>query len=214
MKKAILIGIPLLVLFILVGWRYEQKSATQAQLTKRASGLKNGAVNVVLATAGPRPVSITYEAVGTVNSPFSVELSPKLTGKIVYLPDTLREGTPVTKGQLLCQIDPTETIGQVLQAKAQLAQAHSTLVSAQFIQHPTNENVQSQIDQAIATVNSNKADYDQVYQNFEDQVHQAHSAVVDAQAKVASDKALTYNAEAGLESSQASLADAAAKAKS
>jgi len=211
MKKAILIGLPILVLLLLVGWRYTQKVDTTAKLATRSQGLKNGPANVVLGVAASRPVVKSYEAVGTVESPFAVELSPKLTGKIVYLPDFLREGYQVKKGQLLVQIDPTETIGQVLQAKSQLAQAQSSYVSAKYIQNPTNVNVISQIEQAVATVNSNQADYDQVYQNFEDQVHQAHSAVVDAQAKVAAAKAATYNAEAGLDSAKASLDDAQAK---
>ncbi|MDR3690853.1 MAG: efflux RND transporter periplasmic adaptor subunit [Fimbriimonas sp.] len=211
MKKAILMGVPILVLLALVGWRYTQKVQTGKQLASRSSGLKNGPANVVLAVAGPHRVVKSIEAVGSVESPFAVELSPKLTGKIVYLPDEVREGYPVKTGQLLAQIDPTETIGQVLQAKSQLAQAQSNLVSAKYIQDPTNANVASQIEQATATVNSNQADYDQVFQNYQDEVHQAHSVVVDAQAKVAAAKAATYNAEAGYESARANLDNAQSK---
>jgi len=211
MKKAILFGVPFVLLLVLVGWRYMQKTETVAKLTQRSAQTKNGPANVVLGQAGPHRVVKSVEAVGTVESPFAVELSPKLTGKIVYLPDEIREGYTVKAGQLLVQIDPAETIGQVLQAKSQLAQAQSSLVSAKYIQNPTNVNVISQIEQAQATVNSNRADYDQVYQNFEDQVHQAHSVIVDAQAKVLAAKAATYNAEASLDSSKASLEDAQAK---
>jgi len=211
MKKAILIGVPFIVLLVLVGWRYMQKTETNKALAKRSTGLKNGAVNVVLATVGPKPVSLTYEAVGTVESPYTVELSPKLTGKIVYLPDYLRQGYAVKKGQILGQLDPTETVGQVLQAQAQEAQANSTLVSAELTAHPTKENVNSQIAQGQATVDSNKADYDQVKENFEAQVQQAHSMVVDSQAKVDAAKAATNNAVASLGSANASLEDAQAK---
>jgi RND family efflux transporter MFP subunit len=211
MKKAIFIGVPFIMLLVLVGWRYMQKTETNKQLGQRASGLKNGPANVVLATVGPRPVTLTYEAVGTVESPYTVELSPKLTGKIVFLPDYLREGYNVKKGQLLCQIDPTETLGQVLQAKSQLAQAESTLVSAKLTQHPTNVNVSSQISQAVATVDSNKADYDQVKENYQAQVHQAHSMVIDSQAKVDAAKAAVNNAIASMGSATASLEDAQSK---
>jgi len=211
MKKAIFIGIPLIVLFVLVGWRYMQKTETTKQLSVRSAQQKNGPANVVLGTAGPAIIAKTYEAVGTVTSPYTVELSPKLVDKISILPDYIREGYKVKKGQLLGKLDPTEIIGQVLQAKSQLAQAQSTYVSAKYTQHPTNENVQSQIDQGIATIQSNVADYDQVKENYEDQVHQAHSMVVDAQAKLDAAKSATANAAASLNSSKATEADAKAK---
>ena len=211
MKKAIFIGIPFLVLLALVGWRYTQKTETVKQLQTRSAGLKNGPASVILGVATERAVDKTFEAVGTVQSPYTVELSPKLTGKIVYLPDYIRQGYPVKAGQLICQIDPTETMGQVLQAKAQLAQAQSTLISAKYIQHPTNVNVESQIDQSVATVRSNKADYDQVNENFEAQVHQAHAMVIDSQAKLAAAKSATYSAQATLGSANANLVDAKAK---
>ena len=211
MKKAILIGIPFLILLVLVGWRYGQKAETVAQLQKRSSTLKNSPANVVLAKAGEKAVDKTIEAVGTVESPYTVELSPKLTGKIVYLPDFVREGYAVKAGQLLCQVDPTETVGQVLQAKSQLAQARSTLISAKFIQHPTDTNIESQIAQGVATVRSNEADYEQASETYAAQVNQAHSSVVDAQAKVAASKANSYNAQASLESAQANLVNAKAK---
>lgn len=211
MKKAILIGVPFIILLVLVGWRYMQKTETNKQLGARSSALKNGPANVVLAKVGPLPVTLTFEAVGTVSSPYTVELSPKLTGKIVSLPDYLREGFAVKKGQLLGQIDPTETIGQVLQAESLKAQAVSTLVSAKYTQHPTDENVASQIAQAKATVDSNIADYDQVKENFDAQVHQATANVVDTQSKVDAAKAATANAVAGLASANATLDDAQAK---
>ena len=211
MKRALLIGIPFILLLVLVGWRYMQKADSGAKLQQRSSSMKSGAVNVVLGVAGPKDVDSTFEAVGMVASPYAVELSPKLTGKIVYLPDFIREGYEVKAGQLLCQLDTTETMGQVLQAKAQLAQAKSNLVSAKYIQHPTDTNIESQIAQAIATVRSNQADYDQVNENYAAQVHQAHSLVVDAQAKVAAAKAASYNAEASLGSANANLVDSKAK---
>jgi len=211
MKKAIFIGVPFILLLVLVGWRYMQKTETNKQLGVRAQGLKNGPANVVLAKVGPLPVTLTFEAVGTVSSPYTVELCPKLTGKIVSLPDYLREGYTVKKGQVLGQIDPTETIGQVLQAQSLKAQAVSTLVSAQYTQHPTVENVNSQIAQAKATVDSNIADYDQVKENLDAQVHQATANVTDTQAKVDAAKAATANAVAGLASANATLEDAQAK---
>lgn len=211
MKKAILIGIPFLVLLALVGWRYTQKTETVKQLQSRSAGLKNGPANVVLGVAAEKAVDKTFEAVGTVQSPYNVELSPKLTGKIVFLPDYIRQGYPVKAGQLICQIDPTETMGQVLQARAQLAQAQSTLISAKYIEHPTNVNVESQIDQSVATVRSNKADYDQVNENYEVQVHQAHALVIDSQAKLAAAKSAVYSADATLGSANANLVDAKAK---
>lgn len=188
-----------------------QKTETVKQLQTRSAGLKNGPASVVLGIAAEKAVDKTFLAVGTVQSPYTVELAPKLTGKIVYLPDYIRQGYPVKAGQLICQLDPTETMGQVLQAKAQLAQAQSTLISAKYIEHPTNVNVESQIAQSVATVRSNQADYDQVHENFEAQVHQAHALVVDAQAKLAAAKSATYSAQATVGSADANLVDAKAK---
>jgi RND family efflux transporter MFP subunit len=211
MKKAIFVGLPFLILLILVGWRYTQKTESTKQLAARSSGMKNGPVNVVLGKAGPHLISHNYQAVGMVESPFTVELSPKLTGKIVYLPDEIRPGYSVKAGQVLARLDPAETEGQVLQAKAALAQARANLMSAKYIQHPTDTNIESQIEQGNATVSSNQADYDQVRENFAAQIHQAHSTVIDAQAKLNSAKAATYNAEALKQSAQATLANAKAK---
>lgn len=213
MKKFVFIGVPIVVLFVLVGWRYMQKTDTNKQLAARSIGTKNGPANVVLGRATAHEVAKTYEAVGSIEAPYAVELSPKLTGKIVYLPDEVREGYPVKAGQLLARIDPTETEGQVLQAKSALAQARANLMSAKYIQNPTDTNVESQIDQSNATVRSNQADYDQVKENYSAQVHQAHSAVIDAQAKVAAAKSATYNAEASKGSASATLANAQSKLK-
>ena len=211
MKKATFIGLPFLLLIVLVGWRYMQKADTAKQLATRSSGMKNGPANVVLGKAGPHLIAHLYQAVGMVESPFTVELSPKLTGKIVYLPAEVREGYSVKPGQLLAKLDTTETEGQVLQAKAALAQARANFMSAKYIQHPTDTNIESQIEQGSATVRSNQADYDQVRENFTSQLHQAQSSVIDAQAKLNAAKAATYNSEATKQSAQATLANAKAK---
>lgn len=210
MKKTILVGIPFVILLVLVGWRYAQKTTTLAQLQKHSAQLKSGPVNVYVAFAGRHEIVKTIDCVGTVDSPFTVELSPKQVGKIVYLPDDLREGTQVKKGELLCRVDPTQVQGQYLQAYAQWKQAQANLTNAKLLQHPNNENILSQIAQDQATIASNQADYRQVKETFESQVHQAHSGVVDSKAKLDAAVAAVYNAEAGMASAQATLDNAQA----
>lgn len=205
MKRTILLGIPLVVLIVLVGWRFAQKSETLKTLEAHSSQTKNGPANVMVAYAGRRAINKTIECVGTIDSPFVVELSPKLVGKIVYLPDNLREGTVVTKGEILCKVDPTETQGQVLQAFAQWKQSQATYEHDLQLQHPYNENIISQIAQDQATIDSNVADWRQVKETFESLVHQAQSGVVDSKAKLDAAVAAVYNAQASLGSAKASL---------
>src|SRR5277367_2320173 len=95
MKRAIFIGVPLIVLLVLVGWRYMQKTDTVNALSARSKQTKNGPANVVLGIAGPKAVTQSYEAVGTVESPYTVELSPKLVDKISYLPQEIQAGYKV-----------------------------------------------------------------------------------------------------------------------
>ncbi len=209
LKKAIVIGVPIVGLLALVGWRYSQKQASTAKLAQVGAQRKNGAVNVEIAQAGPKDLIQSVQLVGSIESPFNVSLSPKLTGRLVFL--DVREGATIKQGEVVARIDPTETEGQVLQAKSALAQARANLASAEINQTPANANVTSQLKQGEATLRSNKADFDQVVGNYESNVQTAHSSVVDATAKVASAKSNVGNAEANVQSAKASLENATSK---
>src|SRR5207253_2677940 len=119
------------------------------------------------------------EAVGSVEAPLNVRISPKVTGRIDYL--QAHEGDRVTQGEVLVRIDPSEIEAQVSQQQAAVAEAESRLAQAQITQNPTNVGVNTQITQQQAALASVRADYNQTKQNYSSQVASANAAVTDAQ---------------------------------
>src|SRR5690349_8272826 len=132
MKKFFAIGVFVVALGALIGWRMMAKKAATDELNKTQQARRGGATNVQLATAVSRDIVQSLETVGSVESPYNVKLSPKVAGRIDYL--EVREGTAVKPGQILVKIDPTEVEGQVLQQQAAVAEARSRLAQAQLTQ--------------------------------------------------------------------------------
>src|SRR5438876_9630750 len=179
MKRWILVLVPLLLLGALIGWRMHEKTvaaATQNQM--RAARMKAPPV-VAVAAARVRDIAPTFEAVGGVEAPFNVKIASKTAGRIDFL--EVREGDRVTQGQVLVRIDPSEIQAQVGQQQAAVAEAESRLAQAALTQNPMNVSVSTQISQQQAGLDSAKADYNQVKQNYEAQVAAAQAAVTDAQ---------------------------------
>lgn len=209
MKKAIAIVIPVLVLGGLVAWRISVKRADAADLAKSQQARKGGAATVVLGKAEPKEIVSILESVGTVESPYNVKLSSKVTGRIDFL--EAREGTPVKVGQVLVRIDPSQVEAQVLQAQANVAEARSRLAQAQLGAGPNMVGVTSGIRQNLATVSSAEADYEQVSVNYSSQVAAAEASVTDADARVASAQAGIETASSDVQSAQANLENAQAR---
>jgi len=223
-KKTIAIVVPIVVLAALIGWRFNVKNAQNAQAFGGAGGGgagrpggggagggggRRGGSNVELATASPAVLEKTLDAVGGVEAPYNVNISPKTAGRIDFL--QVREGAAVTTGQVLVKIDPTEIEGQVLQQQAAVAEARSRLAQAQLTQGSTNVGIATTIEQQQANLASVKADYGQVRENYGAQVAAAKSAVADADAKVAAAQSQVANAKASLVSAQANLTNARTK---
>jgi HlyD family secretion protein len=209
MKRWILILVPLVLLGWLIGWRVNQKTAEVAAQNKmRAVRMKAPPV-VAVAAAQVRDIVPTFESVGSVESPFNVKIAAKVTGRVEFL--QVRQGDPVTQGQVLVRTDPSEIQAMVLQQQAALAQAHHRLSQALLTQNPANVQVSTQIKQQEAALGSAEADYDQVSNSNQAQIAAAEAVVTDAKGRVNSAEAAIGNALAGIRSAQANFKDAKAK---
>jgi RND family efflux transporter MFP subunit len=203
MKRWILILIPVVVLGVLIANRFRAvKKDAAAQAQQRAA--RSSMLPVVSVTpAEGREFVQSYEAVGTVESQFTVPITPKVTGRILYV--EAREGDRVTPGQVLVRIDPSEVEADVRREEAALAEARSRLAQAQLTQNPTNVGVASQIRQQQAAVRSAEAEQTQVRETNAAQLESAAAAVRDAQSRIESAEAAIANGEAAIRSAQANL---------
>jgi RND family efflux transporter MFP subunit len=209
MKTWIICGIVVAVVLGLVGWRIVDKQHQDSQLASSQKARNTAAPSVDVAVAGPQELNDVLESTGSVDSPYNVKLSPKLTGLITSL--TARQGDGVKSGEPLVQIDPTEVNGQVLQARQALAEAKFRLAQAQITADPTNVGVKTTIKQSQAALNSAKADQNQTVNNYKAQIAAAQSLVTDADAKVAAAESQVDVANKNLTTAQATAKNAKAK---
>ncbi len=210
-KRILWIVVPIVCVLALVVWRIVTHNQANAQLKGGAGGRggRNRTPTVQVAKAGPALIESTLQAVGNVESPFKVDMSPKTSGKIEFL--QVREGDKVTPGEVLVKIDPTEIQGQILQSQAAVAEAQSRLAQAAVGEGANTVSIVSQIEQQKAGVSSANADLLQTERNYDATVATARSAVVDAKAKVAAAKAQVDNAKASQQREEANLNNAQVK---
>lgn len=206
MKRWIYILVPAVALFSLIGWRFFQNKKDKAQQNQAAAARKNAPPNVRLAPAIVRDIRHVFQGVGDVEAPFSVRISPKVTGLLTYLP--YREGAHVTPGEVLARIDPATIEATVRQQQAAVAEAKFRLTQAVLTTNPTNVNVTSQIRQQQAGLYSSQANAKQTQQNYAEQVGAAHEAVTDAQGRVDAANAAIANMKAAIDSAQSNVNNA------
>lgn len=209
MKRPLIWLIPMMVLAGLLVWRFATRSATQASLQLTQTARRGMASNVEVAPATVRTIVDTLEAVGNVESPFRVQISPKTAGRIEFL--NVREGDPVKPGQILVTIDKTEVMAQVLQQQANIAEARSRLAQAQLNRAPTVVGVSSQIQQQQANLESARAELNQTQKNYGSLNAAAKAQIADAEAKVRAAQAQTNNAQAVVKRERANLQNAQIK---
>ncbi|HWD41676.1 MAG TPA: efflux RND transporter periplasmic adaptor subunit [Fimbriimonas sp.] len=209
MKRILIISVIVIALLALVGWRIVTKTTANAAMQKQGAAQRKQPTVVTLATAGPKDVANSIQAVGTIESPFQVKLSPNISGRIDYL--EVREGDQVQAGQVLVRINPDYVEGQILQAQSNVAAAQQRLAQARITQSATAVGINSTVEQNKAAVASAEADYNETVTNSQRTVGTAHEAYVDAEAKVASAQSAVQSAEAEVELAQANLEDASAK---
>ncbi|MHB8636135.1 MAG: efflux RND transporter periplasmic adaptor subunit [Fimbriimonadaceae bacterium] len=209
MKRWIVILVFVAAIVVLVGWRMAQKGAINKQLASSAKQRSSGPVSVSAAIAGPRSIEQTLDAVGSIQSPYNVKLSPKVSGLIDYL--QVREGDRVTAGQVLIRLDPDTLTATVLQNKANVAQAQERYAQAKITQNPTDVGVKTAISQQHAAVDTARANLNQVTQNYNARVAAAQAAVTDGDAKIAEATASLASANANLGSAKANAKNAQTK---
>ena len=139
----------------------------------------------------PSNVPISGEWVGTLDGFVNAQIQPQASGYLIR--QTYREGSQVSKGQVLFEIDPRpfqaalgQAQGQLEQAKGQVAQAQAQLGLAQI-----NVNRDTPLAQARAIAQSQ-------LDNDVQQKAQQEAAVKSAQASVATAEASVVTAKLNL----------------
>lgn len=113
MKRWLYALIPLFALGLLIAWRYRANKAQADELNHQREARKTSAPVVSVVPARMRDIVHTFETVGSAESPFNVKIAAKVTGRIDFL--ELREGAPVTSGQVVARIDPSQVEAQMRQ---------------------------------------------------------------------------------------------------
>ncbi len=217
MKRALYAILPLAILLAAVGLRLGQKrSEVSAQTKQRAARMKAPPV-VAVAPVRVQDIVQSFDSVGTVEAPLSVNIAAKASGRIEYL--QVHEGDRVTKGQVLVRTDASEVEANVRQEQAALAEAQYRFAQAQLTQTPTNVAVDTQISQQQAALASAKADLAQAKAALKnaqtkykrassllDQGFVAAQDVDDASAAVAAQEAAVEAAQAKVTQADAALA--------
>lgn len=116
-------------------WVWQQQRASAAAATTQ----KVTAVNAAIAS-----VEKTVESSGTVVANLDVDIKCRASGEIIELPFDISQN--VKKGDLLCQLDPTDEQLNVRSAEAALAQAQAKLEQSKA--------VLSEAEQALITTRS------------------------------------------------------------
>jgi RND family efflux transporter MFP subunit len=209
MNKTLAIAIPAVLVLSLAGWVYARHNEAENAREKALQAKQPAPITVEIATVAPATISNRITALGSMESPYTVRLSPNVAGFITYL--QAREGDSVQAGQVLARIDPAEVEGEILAAQASLAQAQHSYDQANLTQNANAVGINSTVNQDKAAVSSALADYHEAEVTFEATVSAAHAATVDAQSKVRSASAQVQTGIANLQLAQANFEDAHAK---
>lgn len=197
------------IILALIGWRVATRGNATAATSRTAGANRRTPPSVEVIPAKAQDIVQSVNVVGNVISPQSVDLSPKITGRITLL--NVREGDLVKAGQVLVKIDPSDLNQQILQQQANVAEAKSRLAQAELTQGSTNVGVYTNIQQQQAGLTSAQADYNQTLQNYNAQVQTAQSTVTSDQAKVHAAQVQVQNAQAQLAQQKSNLSNAQTK---
>lgn len=141
-----------------------------------------GPMPVSVVQIGTSDVPIRGEWVGTLDGFVNAQIQPQVSGYLIR--QLYKEGSPVSKGQVLFQIDPRPFEDTLQQAQAQVGQAQGQLGSAQA-------------QAGLAQINVNR-----------DTPLAQQRAI--AQSQLDNDKQQALNAQAGVRTAQAAIAAAQA----
>lgn len=122
---------------------------------------------VSVLTVAPETVAARFEFVGQAAASRRVEVRAQVTGVILARP--YAEGTDVAKGTLLFRIDPTTYEAAYRSAQARLANADrnlarlKSLLASRAIAQKDVDDAQQAFDQAQATADQTKKDYEDTF---------------------------------------------------
>jgi len=122
-RRLIIWGAVVLVVAALVVGRLRSDGGAHQALGPRAGGGGGGAPVVTTAVVGSESVSDRVSAIGTIRSNEEVQLRPEISGRIDRV--LFKEGSRVTRGDLLVKINDAELRAQLERAEARLALATS-----------------------------------------------------------------------------------------
>jgi len=105
---------------VLLATGCESKPAPQQQM---------GALPVSVVTVQPSDVALNNQWVGTLDGFVNAQIQPQVTGYLIH--QNYREGSVVSKGQVLFEIDPRPFQATLDQAKGQVAAAEAALGQSQ-----------------------------------------------------------------------------------
>lgn len=159
----------LVLLVIIVPIVYNKLSGTVMGLIQRQAMMQPK--EVVVNEPQIEEVNISVESTGRVEAKYSVDVIARVSGFL--LKKYFKEGDFVKKGQLLFQIDPKEYQLEVNNSQAAVNQYGALLKNAQQELNRANALIKedlishSDVDQSLATRNSNRALLDSARQKLE-----------------------------------------------
>jgi multidrug efflux system membrane fusion protein len=95
---------------------------------RRGRANPGGAVPVVVATIGKKPMSVVIEAVGTVQAVASVQIKPRMDSQIMKV--NVEEGALVKEGDLLFELDNRTLKAQLAIIEAQIRKDQAQIIQA------------------------------------------------------------------------------------
>jgi membrane fusion protein (multidrug efflux system) len=149
------------------------------------------AMPVTVVAVRPTDVPLTGEWVGTLDGNVNAQIQPQASGYLIK--QDYREGTPVSKGQVLFEIDPRPFQAALDQAKGQLGQAKGQVLQAQAQLGLAQINVNRDIPLAQAHAIAQSQLDNEIQQKA-----QSEASVKSAQASVAAAEAAVENAQLNL----------------
>jgi membrane fusion protein (multidrug efflux system) len=153
---------------------------------------------VTTVVAESRDVALTGEWVGTLDGYVNAQIQPQVSGYLVR--QTYREGQPVSKGQVLFEIDPRPLEAALAQAQGQMKQAQGQVEQAK------GQVGQAQAQLGLAQINVNRdAPLAAQHAIAESQLDNDKQGVLQQQASVASAQASVAAAQAQVAAAQAAV---------
>lgn len=196
MKRWLFLLIPLVILGGLITWRLGQKQDDKNKQQESKAMRAKAPKPVSVASVQVRDIVQTYSAVGSVESPDNIDISPKVTGRIEAVAVTI--GDNVRRGQMIARLDPSEVEAEVRRQQASVAEARYRLSQAQINSNPALVAVLSEIRRQQAELVNAQNAYKQALASDKAQHSGALANVNDAAGRI-------KNAQAGVNSEQATF---------